>query len=145
MIYLASDHGGFLYKEKLKGALSKEGVAFKDVGTNSTDRVDASDYAVKACKAIVSEKADLAILICKSGQMMSLVANRHAGVRAVHLFTEKGAKSAKEHLNANVLCFGASEISYGKMLKLIKVFNKASFLGGKYEDRIKKLAKIKSN
>lgn len=145
MIYLASDHGGYLYKEKLKADLTKMGEAFKDVGTNSTDRVDASDYAVKACKAIVGEKADLAILICKSGQMMSLVANRFPGIRAVHLFTTKGAKSAKEHLNANVLCFGASELSYGKMIKIIKEFNKASFLSGKYEERIKKLNKIKTN
>ncbi len=143
MIYLASDHGGYFYKEKLKEYLTKTGVAFKDAGTNSTDRVDASDYAVKACKAIQGEKAEMAILICKSGQMMSLVANRHAGIRAVHLFTAKGAKSAKEHINANVLCFGANEISYGKMIKLIKTFNKAKFLGGKYEDRIKKLNKIK--
>lgn len=144
MIYLASDHGGYEYKEKLKKVLTKQSVAFKDFGTNSTERVDASDYAIKACKATQKEETGLAILICKSGQMMSLVANRHTGIRAAHLFTNKGAKSAKEHLNANVLCFGAGEISFGKMVKLIKTFNNANFLGGRYEERLKKLDKIKN-
>jgi len=39
---LGSDHAGFELKERLKDILSELGVAWKDMGTNSTESCDSS-------------------------------------------------------------------------------------------------------
>jgi ribose 5-phosphate isomerase RpiB len=44
-IALGSDHAGFALKEALKASLLAEHCDVNDVGTNSTDPVDYSDYA----------------------------------------------------------------------------------------------------
>jgi ribose 5-phosphate isomerase RpiB len=46
-IIIASDHAGFLMKEKVKIFLNKSKIKSLDVGTFSEERVDYPDYAKK--------------------------------------------------------------------------------------------------
>ena len=44
LIAIASDHGGFELKEKVKEHLRERNVKFVDLGTNSTESVDYPVY-----------------------------------------------------------------------------------------------------
>ncbi len=56
-IALASDHAGFILKEKILFYLKKLKIKTFDLGTFSEDRVDYPDNAKKAC--IVLEKKEV--------------------------------------------------------------------------------------
>ena len=142
MIYLASDHGGFEYKEKLKKLFDEKGIKYKDCGTNSGERCDAIDFATLACESVQKSSANRGILICKSGHAMEIIANKFSGLRAVCCYDEKGVISAREHNNINVLTTGANFVSFNKFAKIVDAFLNTKFLGGDYKKRLDKLAKL---
>ena len=73
-IALGSDHAGFVLKEALKASLSAEHRDVIDVGTNSTDPVDYSDYAQAIGQALRENRAERGILLCGSGVGASMAA-----------------------------------------------------------------------
>ena len=82
MIYLASDHGGYLLKEKIKKYLSKINLKYEDLGTNSLKSVSYVDFGKILCEKVLQDPENKGILICKSGIGMSIVANRFKCIRA---------------------------------------------------------------
>lgn len=145
MIYIGSDHAGFKLKEKVKKYLNQSKEKYQDLGTYTEESVDASDYAVKVAKKIRQNKQDRGILICGSGIMMSMAANRIKGIRAALSWTPAIARQAREHNNANVLVLSGRESSPKNWQKIVDVFLKTKFSQKeKYLKRIKKLDKINS-
>lgn len=142
MIYLASDHGGFAYKEKLKKLLDERKIKYKDFGTTSTERCDAIDFIAPACEALQKSPLNRGIFICRSGQMVSIVANKFSGIRAGCCFDERSVISAREHNNINVLATGADFISFNKLAKMTDAFLNTKFKGGTYKKRLDKLASL---
>ena len=142
MIYLASDHGGFEYKEKLKKLFDEKKIKYQDLGAFSKERCDAIDFVAPACALVQKSGLNRGIFICRSGQTVSIIANKFSGVRAGTIFDEKSAISAREHNNINVLATGADFISFPKFVKIIDAFLNAKFLGGVYKKRLDKLANL---
>jgi ribose 5-phosphate isomerase B len=141
MIYLGSDHAGFLLKEKIKQYFDVKKIKYQDLGTYSADSVDASDYAVKVAKKIKNKNQG--ILICGSGIMMSMAANRIKGIRAALAWTPAIAKQAREHNDANILVLSGRESSPKNWKKIVDAFLKTKFSKKtKYLKRLKKLDKI---
>ena len=52
MIALANDHAGVALKEEIKKLLDSRGLAYKDLGTNTTDSVDYPIYGEAAARAV---------------------------------------------------------------------------------------------
>ena len=103
-LVIACDHGGVSVKSTVNAFLASRGdCTVTDLGTNSEEAVDYSDFAVQAAEAVVEGAADAAILICKMGIGMSLTANRFAGVRAALCVSAEAAQKARSHNNSNVL------------------------------------------
>lgn len=134
MIYLASDHGGFNLKEKIKKYLEKHSMDFVDLGTNSTSSVSYVDFAKSLCTNVLENNDNKGILICKSGIGMSIVANRHKGIRAGLCYNKKTAKLCRQHNDCNVLVLNGKNIFYKG---IVKNFLTTSFEGGRHLDRIK--------
>ena len=62
-IAVASDHGGYLLKEKVKKHLMDRGFEIIDLGTDSEESVDYPVYG-KACgEAVASGRADLGVAV----------------------------------------------------------------------------------
>ncbi|MFA6027905.1 MAG: RpiB/LacA/LacB family sugar-phosphate isomerase [Patescibacteria group bacterium] len=142
MIYLGADHAGYALKEKIKGYLNRKKIAYNDLGTNSLESVDASDYAAMVAHSL--RASDRGILICGSGIMMSMAANRIKGIRAALAFNPRIARQAREHNNANILVLSGRESSPKDWQKIVDTFLKTKFLNKeKYVRRLKKLEKIK--
>jgi ribose 5-phosphate isomerase B len=106
-IAIGADHAGFAYKERIKELLASMGVEVRDFGTSSDASTDYPDYAHSVAQAVGSGEASYGILVCGSGIGMSIVANKHAGVRAVNTESVDGAKLARQHNDANVLAIAA--------------------------------------
>ena len=138
-IVAAADHGGFEMKNQIVEDLRKQGFAVEDLGTNSADSVDYPDFAEKATAKVLAGQADLGILVCGTGIGISIAANRHKGIRAAILYDDYVAKVAREHNNANVLCFGGRTRSTEDVLRRIGIFLKAAYEGGRHDRRLCKL------
>lgn len=139
MIALASDHGGFAYKEKTKVVLDSLGLAWKDFGTYSEDSVDYPDFSHAAASAIAAGECDRGIFICGTGIGISLAANRHAGIRAAACQLPEAARMSRLHNDANVLALGQRLIDWDTAETMIRLWLEMPFEGGRHERRIAKI------
>lgn len=138
-LFIASDHRGFALKNRLAALLRGKGYEVEDVGTDTEARCDASDFASLAIKKLRLTPESRAILICGSGQMMAITANRFKQVRAALCLFPEMAQMAREHNDANVLVL-ASDYTEPKLAEeCVEAFLSGSFAGGRYADRLRKL------
>ncbi|EAL9561741.1 RpiB/LacA/LacB family sugar-phosphate isomerase, partial [Campylobacter coli] len=71
-IYIASDHAGFLLKEKICAFLEEKQIPFDDLGTKDPTSCDYPDYAHLLASKI--DEQSFGILICGSGIGISIAA-----------------------------------------------------------------------
>jgi len=142
MIAIGSDHAGFEYKERLKKLLDEIGRPYQDFGTTSPDSVDYPDFAYSVSKVVASGKCTFGILICGTGIGMSIVANKHNGIRAAVCESTVAAKLSREHNDANILCLGARITTWETATEIVKTFLTTPFSGG--ERHLKRIQKIHS-
>src|SRR3989338_6314772 len=109
-IAIASDHAGVELKALLKKDLGEAGFAVLDLGTEGLKSVDYPDFAHKLAQAIRDGRATRGVLICGSGIGISIAANRHPEIRAALVHDAFGARMARQHNDANVVCFGGRTI-----------------------------------
>ena len=110
-IGIGNDHAGYKIKSIIAPILDKiDNVMVKDFGCyNGETSVDYPLFAIEVCRKLVYRHIDLGILICGTGIGMSITANKVKGIRAAVIHDEYTAQMAKQHNNANVLCFGARQ------------------------------------
>jgi len=136
MIIIGSDHGGFELKENIKKYLIEKNIEYFDIGAKFKDDDDNfPEIAIPLAKDVASGKYEKGILICGSGVGVCMAANRIKGVRAVNCASEEIAKLSRLHNNSNVLCLGGRFISEEEAIKIIDIWFKTEFLGGKYKIR----------
>lgn len=137
-ITIGSDHAGVEYKSKIVQFLEKERHLVLDVGTFTRDSVDYPEYAHLVAKE-VEAGADYGILICGSGNGVSMAANKHKSIRAAICWNKEITKLARQHNDANIISLPARFLSINKCIELITIFLNESFEGGRHLRRIKKI------
>ncbi len=135
VIAIGADHRGYALKAQLIDWLEQNGHVPKDLGTHRLERCDALDYARKLAAEFKSNTIHCGILICGSGQAMTMSANRHQHLRAALCGSAAMAKTTREHNDANVLVLGADFTPRDEALKILRTFLTTEFLGGRYADR----------
>ena len=138
-ILIASDHAGFLLKEKLIEHLPKE--TFEDLGTDSKKSVDYTDYANELSRRISLDNNKKGVLICGTGVGMSVAANKFKKIRAGLAFNSEVAKSIREHNDANILVLPGKYIGIKEAIKSVDNFISTSFDGGRHNRRLNKMIK----
>ena len=141
-IALGSDHGGFQLKEEISQHLQNQGIEVLDCGTNSLDSVDYPRYGLAVGQAILKGQVNLGIVICGTGQGISMAANKLPGIRAAVCSETYSARMAREHNNANVLALGGRVIGVGLALDIVDVFLNSDFAGGRHSKRIDLIAAL---
>jgi ribose 5-phosphate isomerase B len=139
-IAIGCDHAGFELKTKLIEKLKSEGNEIEDFGCFSKDSVDYPDLAHPTCESVESGQNELGILICGSGNGISMAANKHQGIRAALSWTPEIAELARLHNDANILALPARFISEQLAKEIVKVFLSTSFEGGRHLNRVNKIA-----
>jgi glycine hydroxymethyltransferase len=100
---LGADHGGFELKEHLKGMLRARGIEIEDLGCSGKESCDYTDFANKVSAAITTGLAQQGLLVCTTGQGMSMAANKYPRVRAALCMTPEMAAMTRSHNDANIL------------------------------------------
>ena len=139
IIGMASDHAGFELKEYIKKELFSMGYDVKDYGTHSEESVDYPDYAHPLASDISDGKLRIGILICGTGNGISMTANKHRNVRCALCWEPEIARLARQHNDANVLAMPGRFISKEKALESGKVFLDTDFEGGRHQRRVDKI------
>lgn len=138
-ISLASDHGGYLLKDRIIRYLTELGHETVDFGCNAPDSVDYSDFAFPAALAVAEGKVDRGIVVCTTGIGVSICANKVRGVRCALCTSEFQAEMTRRHNDTNVLALGAKIVSEEQALEIVHIWIDTAFEGGRHARRIEKI------
>ena len=142
MIVFGCDHGGFELKDSLVQHLRSNGYDVWDCGTQGRESVDYPDFATDVALSVASGKAGRGVLICTSGIGMSIVANKFPGVRAALVQDVDGARSSREHNDANVLVLSGARTDRLLAQQIIDIWLETAFAGGRHQRRIDKIHRL---
>lgn len=141
-IAIGSDHGGFGLKQALSEYLKEKKHCVIDTGCFSGDSCDYPKYSYMVAKLVSGKKADRGIIICKSGIGNSIVANKIKGVRAALCCNVSQARLSREHNDANVLALGTLYIKENAAKRVVSLWLKTKFSGGRHARRVRQIKKI---
>lgn len=139
-IAIGCDHAGFVLKEKLKEHLERLKYSILDCGAYSEASVDYPDFAHAVGKEINDNNIEIGVLICGSGNGISMVANKYKHVRAALCWTSEIAELAIKHNNANILALPARYITDQEGIEILNTFLNTEFEGGRHERRVNKIS-----
>ncbi|MBF0406513.1 MAG: ribose 5-phosphate isomerase B [Candidatus Riflebacteria bacterium] len=139
ILFIASDHGGFMLKNKLNDYLRRKSYDCTDMGCDSTESCDYPDYAEKLCRQILKMPDSKGILLCGTGIGMSIAANRFPGIRAALCHNSLEARLTRQHNDSNILVLGARITGDELALDILDTFLSTSFEGGRHKRRVEML------
>jgi ribose 5-phosphate isomerase B len=143
-ICLGSDHAGFEIKDYIKSYLQNQTehkLDINDLGCYSGERVDYPDFAHKVASQISEGKADLGILVCGSGNGISMSANKWEDIRCALCWNSEITEMARLHNDANILSLPGRYITKEEAIEFVEIFLNTGFEGGRHSDRISKIKK----
>jgi ribose 5-phosphate isomerase B len=138
-IALVSDHAGYRLKESVKEFRRSLGHRITDVGTSSEASVDYPDFGLPVARGVAAGKHERGVLICGTGQGMTMTANRVKGVRAALCLDVVTARMSRQHNDANVLVLSGWKVSPELARQILTVWLETAFEGGRHLRRIQKL------
>ncbi len=138
-IAVGSDHAGFELKKSVVAWLQKNGHECNDMGPYTNESVDYPDYARKVAEAVAGGEADQGVLLCGTGIGVSIAANKVRGIRAALACNPEFATLARQHNNANIICFSARFSDFSTIEKSLENWFAAEFEGGRHERRVNKI------
>ena len=139
-IAIGNDHAGTDYKFAILELLKEKGIEVTNYGTDSNDSVDYPDFVHPVAADVENKKVDFGILICGSGNGVSMTANKYQKVRAALCWTKEIVSLARQHNNANILSIPARFVSLPQALEMVKTFLDTDFEGGRHQNRVEKIA-----
>jgi ribose 5-phosphate isomerase B len=140
IIPIGADHAGFELKAKLIEHLTLKGYEIKDFGCYSLDSIDYPDFGHPVAQMVEENEGMLGVLICGSGNGISMTANKHQGVRSALCWKKELAELARQHNNANIITLPARFITEEEGVEMVDIFLSTEFEGGRHQTRVKKIA-----
>jgi len=137
-ILIASDHAGYALKEYIKDFF-KDRFTWKDFGTFSAESVDYTDFIHPLAKKIEKSPNRKGIIICGSGNGVSMTANKHSNVRTALCWKNEIAALARQHNDANILALPARFISENEACEMVNTFFTTVFEKGRHQTRVNKI------
>ncbi|MDR0390714.1 MAG: ribose 5-phosphate isomerase B [Planctomycetaceae bacterium] len=143
-IAIGSDHHGIAVRIKIAEMLLREGHNVSECGPvlDSREPTDYPDIAAEVSDLVSSNTVDRGILICGTGIGMCITANKFASVRAAPIIDELQAELSRRHNDLNILCLSSEMLSEDMIFRIIDIWLKTPFDGGRHEKRIEKIEKI---
>lgn len=144
-VIIGCDHGGVRLKKIIENYLDEWEVPYTDIGTDTEEIVRYPYYAEEVSERILSGEFKRGILICSTGVGMSMVANRHAGIRASLVRDSYTARTSREHTDANVLCLGGKVTGDFTAMEILKAWLNAQFIGDRHNISLGLLEEIENS
>lgn len=144
-IAIASDHGGYDYKQELIPYIESLGHQVLDLGCHGPASVDYPDYGIPCAQAVARGEADRGVVICGTGIGISISANKVPGIRCALCTDPVMARLTREHNDANMLAMGGRIIGIELAKGIVQMFLSTEFSGGRHKTRIDKIAQYEAN
>ena len=138
-ISIGNDHAGTEYKNAIIKHLESKAITVINHGTNTNDSVDYPDFVHPVANDVENHKVDFGILICGSGNGVSMTANKHQGIRAALCWNKEITALARQHNNANILSIPARYTSIQQVIAMVDTFLETPFEGGRHQNRVDKI------
>lgn len=135
-IAIGCDHGGLEYKNAVKKHLLSNGYEVIDVGTNSLDSCHYPIYGAEVGRKVASGECRFGIVICTSGEGISIAANKIKGVRCGLAYNDDVARLMRQHNDANVIGFGQKFMALDDVIRRVDIFLNTEFEGGRHQTRV---------
>ena len=137
-VALCCDHSGFKIKETAKKLLEKNDVPYIDFGTYVKKDCDYNEYVCAAVDSIGTKTSDFAMGFCRTGQGINILANHLDGIRSALVLDEYTAEYAIRHNCVNFFTVPEKYVSEDMLDRMIKIWKKTTFDGGRHMTRMKK-------
>ncbi len=141
-IAIGSDHRGFAVKSKVIELLHRLNQEVLDAGPHSNESVDYPDIASIVAGQVSSGQVDRGILICGTGIGMCIAANKFSGVRAAPCHDDLTAEMSRRHNDLNVLCLSADMLGEKLIDRMVEIWLKTDFEGGRHARRVEKITEL---
>jgi len=141
-IAVGSDHRGFVVKSKVVELLKRLEQEVVDVGPHTAESVDYPDIAQIVGAQVSNGMVDRGILICGTGIGMCIAANKFPGVRAAPCHDDLTAEMSRRHNDLNVLCLSADMLGERLIDRMVEIWLKTNFEGGRHARRIEKITEM---
>ena len=142
MIALASDHVGLSLKNEIKTLLDEMGLAYRDYGADSAERVDYPVYGARAARAVASGECERGIICCGTGVGISLAANKVRGIRCVVCSDCYSAMLSRQHNDTNMLSMGSRVVGTELGRMIARIWLTTDFEGGRHQRRVDQIAAL---
>ena len=141
-IAVGSDHGGLEYKNAIKEHLEKLGYEVIDVGTYSLDSCHYPLYGAEVARKVASKECKYGVVVCTSGEGISMAANKIKGVRCGLCYNDDVARLMRQHNDANVIAFGQKFMKLEDVLRQVDIFLSTEFEGGRHQTRVDLISEL---
>ncbi|NQY27997.1 MAG: ribose 5-phosphate isomerase B [Flavobacteriaceae bacterium] len=138
-IAIGNDHAGTEYKFEIIKLLESRGITVTNYGTNENSSVDYPDFVHPVANDVNTQEVDFGILVCGSGNGVSMTANKYPNVRAGLCWTKEITELTRQHNDANVLSIPARYTSIQQALVMVETFLDTDFEGGRHQNRVDKI------
>lgn len=139
-ISIGNDHAGPEYKQAIVEMLIAKGHEVTNYGTDSATSVDYPDFGHPVATDVSEGKADFGIVICGSGNGISMTVNKHSKIRAALCWMKEIAALARQHNNANIISIPARFTSIPQAVEMVETFLSTEFEGGRHQNRVDKIS-----
>ena len=143
-IAVGSDHRGTSMRAKIIKLLGRLGHEAVDMGTHSHGSVDYPDIAATVAESVSRKEVERGILICGTGLGMCIAANKFPGVRAAPCHDDLTAELSRRHNDLNVLCLSGDILGERLVDRLVEIWLKTEFEGGRHARRVEKIADLEN-
>ncbi len=131
-ILIGNDHGGYDLKLAILDYFERQGIPYKNVGSDSPDIVRYPRFASRVAGPVSLGEAERGILVCSTGIGMSIVANRYRGVRASLCTSTYMGRMTRLHNNSNLLCLGGKITGTLEALDIVETWLNTGYEGGRH-------------
>ena len=139
-ISIGNDHAGVEYKNAIVKMLQDRGYEVKNYGTDSEASVDYPDFGHPVATDVASENVDFGVVICGSGNGITMTVNKHQEIRSALCWTKEIAALARLHNDANIIAIPARYTSINQAVEMVQAFLDTKFEGGRHQNRVDKIA-----
>ena len=138
-VAVGSDHRGVHVRRKVAELLQRLSHDVTDCGAPEGESADYPDIAQNAAGMVSRGEAERAILICGTGIGMMIAANKLPNVRAATVHDDLTAEMSRRHNDTNVLCLSADMLGERLIDRMVEIWLKTGFEGGRHARRVDKI------
>ena len=143
-ILLAGDYRGIDMRLEVYPGLVALGYDVEDLGIAHGSPMDYVDISKILARRMLEEPDAFGMIICGTGQGVSIALNRYAHMRAIVSRTNDDAAQGREKLNANTLCIGCRNNTVEEALAMMQAMTGQRFREEKHGPYARKLSAVET-